>query len=166
MPSAGFAPATVPGQAIVGPLATASGFRYWYFVCYPDALVAVRQPFWTGVALAASSDKQPRVVLGWASLLERLTSAPGRRLRKKIPAVLERMPDSQIRSTPNVTIPILQLRSITFKASLASRMLVATPDFTVETTAGKKQKYGIYWHDAEKAWAQLSQMYPQLCKSV
>ncbi len=166
MPIAGFATATVPSRAIVGPLATASGFKYWYFLCYVDALVAVRQPFWSGVALAASNNKQPRAIMGWASLIERLMTAPGKRLRKRIPAVLERMPDSQIRSTPNVTMPVSQLRSITFKASLVSTLLVTTPDIVVETTEGKKQVYGVAWPDAEKAWAQLSQIYPQLCKTI
>lgn len=166
MPNAGFATATIPSRAIVGPLVTASGFRCWYFVCYSDALVAVRQPFWSGVALANSNNKQPRPILGWVTLTERLMNAPGRRLRKKIPAVLERMPDSQLRSAPNIAMPISQLRSITFKASLASSLLVATPDIIVETTAGKKQTYGVSWHDAERTWAQLGQMYPDLCKSA
>ena len=94
-----------------------------------------------------------------------MVTGPGRRLRKKIPAKLELMPDSLLRTKPNVVIPISDLRSIVFRSTMASRAgLIGMPEIIIESKAGKKQVYGMTTVDLDKASVQLCEMYPDLCK--
>jgi hypothetical protein len=152
---------------MVGPFVTAFGFRSWYWVCVPDAIIAVPQGFWTGVALANSdwSGNRARISLFWAALMIRLISAPGRRLRKQIPARLQNVPDSQLQSRPNIITRLGQLRSISIKQGKLRVALGLTSDVILETIDGKKLAYGIGAQDYNEASARLRQMYPNLCKS-
>jgi len=96
--------------------------------------------------------------------MDALTS-PGRRLRRQIPARLQTVPDSQLRSRPNIVIPTSQLRSIILKTSkLAPYGVLVTPEINLELNTGKKLVYGIYAADFQKVCSQMWQMYPQLCK--
>lgn len=165
MPSAGFAPATSPTRAIVGPVSTAFGFRCWYLACFPDVIMAVPQSFFAAVAFVFSSETRPIVFGVLQQLIADLITGPGRRLRSQRAATLSRTPESQIRSTPNVAIPVAQIRSISFKTGLmASHNAVVTPEIILETVEGKKRIYGALAQDFEKAQAQLLQMYPHLCR--
>jgi len=80
MPSSAFAPTTAPSRTVVGPFVTAFGFRSWYWVCVPDAIIAVPQGFWTGAALANSdsSGRRVRIPLFLVALMVKLISGPGR----------------------------------------------------------------------------------------
>jgi len=154
-------------RTVVGPFVTAFGFRSWYWVCVPDAVIAVPQGFWTGAALANSdsSGRRVRIPLFWVALLVKLISGPGRRLRKQIPARLENVPDSQLQSRPNILTRMGQLRSISIKQGKLRVAVGLTPDVILETIDGKKLAYGIGAQDYEEASARLRQMYPNLCKS-
>jgi hypothetical protein len=162
MSTTGFAPAT-SGRAIVGPVCTSLGSRYWYLSCFPDVFIAVRQPFFTGLAFALSSDNRPLVFGVMNQLVADIVTKPGRRLRKQVPARLERMSDSQLRSRPNTTIPISQLRSIVFKSSPLARFGLVFPEIILETTTGKKHVYGLMNTNFDQACSQIRQMYPHLC---
>ena len=165
MLSQGFALASAPSRVIVGPVCTCFGFRYWYLACFQDAIIAVPQSFLAGVAFSYSNDSRPVAFGALSQLLTDVITGPGRRLREQRPTLLERMPDSQLRSKPNVAIPISQLRSLSFKASKIARAgLIVTPDIIIEMNTGKKQIYGVLAQNFDKAHAQFLRMYPQLCK--
>ena len=167
MQSSAFAPTTAPSRTVVGPFVTAFGFRSWYWVCVPDAIIAVPQGFWTGAALANSdsSGRRVRIPLFWVALMVKLISGPGRRLRKQIPARLENVPDSQLQSRPNIITRMGQVRSISIKRGKLRVAVGLTPDVILETIDGKKLAYGIGAQDYDEASARLRQMYPNLCKS-
>ena len=161
MPSTAFAPATTGNRVIVGPTFTAFGFKCWYLVCFQDAIFAVRQSFPKTVALAYSTDTPPKLY-GYKRLIWDLMTAPGRRLRRQIPPSLQTIPDSQLRSTPNVVIPTSQVRSFILKSGNLARY--SAPEISLELNTGKKLIYGIWTGDFERVCGQLWQMYPQLCK--
>jgi hypothetical protein len=165
MSSTGIAPAAAPSRTIVGPICTSFGFRYWYLACFRDAIIAVPQPFLIGVAMSYSSEIRRQLFIGPKQWIMDMVTGPGRGLRKKIPAQLERTPDSLLRAKPNIVIPISDLRSIVFRSTMASRAgLIGMPEIIVEWKAGKKQVYGMTMVDLDKASVQLSEMYPDLCK--
>jgi hypothetical protein len=164
MPSAGFAPATSPTRAIVGPVNTSLGFRSWYLACFSDVLMAVPQSFFAAVAFAYSNESRPIVFGILQQLIADLITGPGRRLRRERPATLSRTPESQLRSKPNVAISVSQIRSISFKSGMMARLnLGVTPEIIIETVSGTKQIYGVWAQDFDKAQAQLVEMYPHLC---
>jgi hypothetical protein len=165
MPSTAFAPATTGNRVIVGPASTTFGFKCWYLVCFQDAIVAVPQSFLTAAAMAYSTDSRRVSYSAKAQLVMDLLTSPGRRLRAQIPARLQTVPDSQLRSRPSVVILTSQVRSIVLKSSKMARYgTVVTPEINLEMNTGKKLVYGIYAWDFEKVCGQLWQMYPQLCK--
>ena len=122
MPSAGFAPATSPTRAIVGPVNTSFGFRSWYLACFSDVIMAVPQSFSAAVAFAYSNESRPIVFGILRQLIADLITGPGRRLRQERPATLSRMPESKLRSKPNVAISVSQIRSISFKSGMMARL--------------------------------------------
>jgi hypothetical protein len=134
MTSTGVAPATTPSQAIVGPLFTASGFKYWYLACLPDSIVAVPQGFWTSIMLAMANNVAPMY-----GLLGGLASGRGHSLHARIAATLPSTPDSQLRMKPNTVFQIAQLRAINFKGGKfahAPAGALITPDIILETKSG------------------------------
>ena len=146
----------------MGPTFTAFGFKCWYLVCFQDAIVGVRQNFLKTAALAYSTDNRPKLYAFYHRLFWDLLTYPGRRLRKQIPPTLQTVPDSQLRSTPNVVIPISQVRSLVMKSGNLARY--STPEINIEMNTGKKLIYGIWGGDFERVCGQLWQTYPQLCK--
>ena len=58
MPSSTFAPTTAPSRTVVGPFVTAFGFRSWYWVCVPDAIIAVPQGLTPDVILETIDGKK------------------------------------------------------------------------------------------------------------
>ncbi len=143
-------------------MCTSFGFRYWYLACFHDAIIAVPQSFFAAVALSQSSEIRQQLFIGPKQWIMDMVTGPGRRLRKKIRAKLEHMPDSQLRSKPNIVIPIADLRSITFKTPMPSLGGIVMPEIVLEWKTGKKQVYGITIVDLDKASVQLCQMYPEL----
>jgi len=165
MPGAAFATATTGNRVIVGPASTAFGFQCWYLVCFHDAIVAVRQSFLTAAAMAYSTDRKPKAYGVLAQLFMDALTSPGRRLRQQIPSRLQIVPDSQLRSRPNVVILTSQVHSIVLKSSKIARYgMLVTPEINLEMKTGKKMVYGIYVWDFEKVCGQIWQAYPQLCK--
>ena len=165
MPGTAFATASTGNRVIVGPASTAFGFKCWYLVCFHDAIVAVRQSLPTAAAMAYSTDKRLKVYGALAQLFMDTLTSPGRRMRQQIPARLQIVPDSQLRSRPNVVIPTSQVRFIILKSSKIARYgTVVTPEINLEMKTGKKLVYGIYVWDFEKVCSQMWQTYPQLCK--
>ena len=168
MPSAGFAPAAAPDRAIVGPVFNSAGFQYWYLACFKDCIVAAPQGIWDGLMLAMSNSVPPIFGL-LGALIVAVASKRGQTLRQRIEAKLTNAPNSQLRMKPNTVHSVSQLRSITFKGAKfagASAGALITPDIILETLSGKKYKFGVQGPDFAKATAQLTQMYPTLCKSV
>lgn len=158
MAMTGAAPA--PTRAILGPCATQAGFQYWYLACFPDCIVAVRQGIWSGLLLAMSGTAPAHGLIG--GLAGYLLKEAGQKRRLKVEAGIAGMPTSSLQAKPNLTYRVSQLRSITFKSKSFGTLI--TPDITLETTDGAKQKFGIQKPDFEKARAQLQQMYSTLCR--
>ena len=164
MASIGIAPAFAPTRAIIGPVQSQAGFQYWYLVCFPDCIVAVRQGIWAGLLLAMSGTTPPAHlgVLGY--LLVALLKSRGSVRRKLVEAEITNTPTSRLRMQPNLVFEIPPLRAITLKGKSFGGLI--TPDITFETASGTKQKFGIQKPDYDKACPQLKLMYPALCKLI
>jgi hypothetical protein len=91
-----------------------------------------------------------------------LLKGRGQKRRAQLEAAVTSTPTSRLRMAPNIIYESAQLRSITLKSRSFGTLI--TPDITLETKNGKKQKYGIQKPDFDKASQQLRQMYPTLSR--
>ena len=161
MPATGTSLASAPKRAILGPALTQGGFRYWYWACFPDGIVAVRQGAWNGILYGMAGEALP-IHLGLLGyLLMALLKKQGVKRRQQVEATIESTPTSRLRANPNIVYDAAQLRSITFKSRTFGTLI--TPSITLETNDGKKKKFGMQKPDFDKALVQLKQMYPALC---
>jgi hypothetical protein len=92
-----------------------------------------------------------------------LLKSRGDKRRQQVEASIASTPTSRLRTKPNLIFDTSQLRSITLKSSSFGTLI--TPDITLETKDGKRQKFGVQKPDFEKASAQLKQMFPAMCKN-
>ena len=156
----GVAPA--PTRAILGPCSTQGGFQYWYLACFPDGIVAVRQGIWAGLLLAMSGTVVPARLGILGVIAGTLLQGSGEKRRRQVEAALAKSTATGLRRQPNLSYPVSQLRAITFKTNSFGTLI--TPSIILETSNGKKEKFGIQKPDFEKAVPLLKHMFPTLCR--
>jgi hypothetical protein len=163
MPNTGVAPAAAPTRVIVGPLSTQSGFQYWYLVCFPDCMMAVQQNIGAFFALGMSNSLG-RVFGPVGILVKYLVQPYANAFRQRIEANLQSTPGARLCHKPNVVYQTTQLKAITFKLKKGAPLI--SSDLILETTTGRKQRYGIVPADFEKVYSQLKQLYPERVNSI
>ena len=157
MTGTGAAPAAAPSRVIVGPLSTQGGFQYWYLVCLPDCMIAVPQSIGAFFALGLSNSlgRAPGPV---SVVVKYLLQPHAIKFRQGIEATLQNAPALRLRGKPNVVYPTTQLKAISYTQKKGAPLVAS--DLVLETTAGKRHRYGIVPADFEKVSRQLKQMYP------
>jgi len=163
MATPGAAPAQPATRTLIGPLSTQAGFQYWYFVCLPDSMIAVRQSIGAFFALGISNGAVAPIFGLLGALINMLVKGHAQKFRARKETILQRTAIALLRAKPNVVYSVSQLVSITFKDVKYGGNLVL-PDIILETRNGKKEKFGMQKAEFDKACAQLKQMYPNLCK--
>ena len=163
MSSTGIAPTLESSRAVVGPVLTGAGFRYWYLACLPDCVVAVRLGTWTGMTLATPGGDTPMHFGLLGVLLGELLKGAGKKGRSQIETSIANTPNSRLFTKPNVVYRKADVRSIICKPS--SPLNVIGPRVILEMKNGSKRRYAIQKHDFEKVSAQLKQVYPDLYKT-
>jgi hypothetical protein len=163
MGTAGVATAQSSSRTLIGPLSTQSGFQYWYLVCFPDTVIAVRQSIAAFFAFGLSNGAVPPIFGLLGALINILVSSRTKGFRERNEAALQSAPVALLRAKTNIVYPVAQLKSISFKNVARGGNLIL-PDIILETRRGAKQKYGMQRSDFDKACAQLKQLYPSLCQ--
>jgi hypothetical protein len=162
MASAGAAPTQSPNRSLIGPLSTQAGFQYWFLVCTPDSIIAVRQSITAFFAFGLSGAVPPIFGL-LGGLINLLVASRTKGFRERTEAALLRTPITSLCAKPNVVYSVAQIKAITFRNVETGGNLIL-PDIILETRRGAKQKYGVQRTDFEKGCVQLKQLYPDLCK--
>jgi len=156
MATTGVARAPAAKTTVLGPLITSSGFKYWYFVCDPECIVAVPQPFLTGILLANAQGKHSPFGLAGALLL-----TFGKRKHEKLVAELQRTSIGPLKLAPNQVFPISGLRAILGRPSRLGSGGLFTSDVILEKNNGAKCAFGVSTNFLAVC-AQLKQLYPAL----
>jgi len=163
MASTGIAPAQAPNRTLIGPLSTQAGFQYWYLVCLPDSIIAVRQSITAFFMFGLSNGAAAPIHGLLGALIHQLIGGQARAFRERTETNLQRTAISWLRAKPNAVYPVSQLKSIAFKNSKAGGNLIL-PDIVLHSMNGAQQKYGVQRPDFDKACLQLKQLYPHLCQ--
>ena len=163
MSTTGVAPAKLPSQAVIGPATTQVGFKYWFLVASPDYLIAVRQGPWAVFSLSMAVTGPAMFGLLGAIFLGSFFLAHAKNRKERIGATLLNTPMAHLRTKRNVIYQVSQIKSITCVRTKAIGGIVL-PEITIETKAGRKQKYGLFADGFDEAYEKLKQMYPTLCE--
>jgi hypothetical protein len=153
-------PAAVAQTTVIGPLATSSGFKFWYFVCDGDAIIAAQVPFKHGLFSAL-----PYAVAPFFGLLGGLFFSDfektADRANNKVVAELQRRPN-RLKYAPNKTFKIHDLRSIQTKRGLVGAGGYGAQDIILEKANGTKMAFGAQPRACGKFCLQLQKLYPNL----
>jgi hypothetical protein len=163
MPTAELAPPVVaqPADAkttVMGPLITSSGFKFWYFVCDAESIIAVPQPFMDGFLLSMQQNAYAALMFG---LIGGALSAWGKSKHDKLVAELQGRPN-RLKYAPNQSFRISQLRSIQAKTSLKGAGGLGTSDIILERSNGMKMAFGSQPAPFRQYSEQLKQLYPAI----
>ena len=163
MASTCVAPAPAPTRNVIGPVCTQAGFQYWYLVCLPDSIVAVRLGMSAFFAFALSSGAVAPLFGLVGALIFHAFKGHSQKYRLRTETLLQNMPEARLRTKGNFVYPVNVLKAITFKDVKSAGNLIL-PSIIIETRRGGKQRYGMPHPDFEKACEQLKKLYPELCK--
>lgn len=156
-------PSAANQTTVIGPLATSSGFKFWYFVCDSESIIAATVPFKNGLYSVLPYAVAPLFGLVGGLLFGDFEKA-ATRANKKIVDELQRRP-SRLKYAPNQTFRISSLRSIQTKPGLMGAGGFGTRDIILERSNGTKAAFGAQPIAFRKFWEQLQQLYPQLCQT-
>ena len=167
MANIGAAPALAPTRAMIRPVFSHGGLRYWYLACSPDSIVALRQGLGASIALGlANDDGVPmRGLWGNAALVvNRLPKPKARAYRLRAEAMTRNTPTSRLRTTPNVVYDVTELKAIKCVAKKGAPLVL--PELVFETKTGGRQMYGVRPDEFKRACELLRQMFPGLWQLV
>jgi hypothetical protein len=160
MNATGVSTAPASKTVVVGPLFTGYGFKYWYWVCSSDSIVAVPQGLKTGIRLMLAN--HAAIMFGLlGSLVMALLRKRGTSSHDRLIAELAGMPTSELYGEPNVVFQLNQVQRIAFKGSSKLSGLLC-PDLILETKSGDKRVFGMQPRDVKHFCTELDRLYPQL----
>jgi hypothetical protein len=139
---------------------TSSGFKFWYFVCDADAIIAAPVPFMSGALSSFAYLVTPFFGLLGALIFSSLDSL-SKRPRQKITAELQNRP-SRLKYAPNKTFKIHDLRSIQAKTKFVGAGGLGTWDIVLEKANGTRMAFGAHPTGFKQFSEKLQQLYPGL----
>lgn len=161
MSATGVALAPTSKAVVVGPLFTAYGFKYWYWVCSSDYIIAVPLTVRTSIVLTIAN--HATVMFGLlGALIMSLLKKRGVGAHERLMARLASKQISELCCEPNVVYQLTHLQGITFKRSNKLSGLVC-PELSIENKTGNKQLFGMQPRDAKNFRTELNRLYPHLC---
>jgi hypothetical protein len=153
-------PSAANQTTVIGPLATSSGFKFWYFVCDSESIIAATVPFKNGLYSVLPYAIAPFFGLVGGLLFGNFEKA-ATRANQKIVDELQRRP-SRLKYAPNQTFRISSLRSIQTKSGLIGVGGYGSRDIILERANETKAAFGAQPLAFGKFCEQLQQLYPHL----